>query len=101
MDDDIKIHENIRNSILKIYKDFSQNINSLDEDINNTLYKLKSENSLSSEEDYLHLLQLKIAYYKINIKNVEHLLYQWIEKKNIPDKKHTEQILTTINENCK
>lgn len=101
LNEDIRLNKNIKITLLNIYKDFNKEIDLLNESINKKLNYIQSQSDLSSRENYIYSLEREIAYYKINIKNTEHILSQWIEGKNIPNKEHLQEILINIEEKSK
>ena len=101
LNEDIRLNKNIKITLLNIYKDFNKEIDLLNGSINKKLDYIKSQSDLSSIENYIYSLEREIAYYKINIKNTEHILSQCIEGKNIPNKEHLQEILINIEEKSK
>ena len=101
LNEDIRLNKNIKITLLNIYKDFNKEIDLLNESINKKLNYIQSQSDLSSRENYIYSLEREIAYYKINIKNTEHILSKWIEGKNIPNKEYLQDILINIEEKSK
>ena len=101
LNEDIRLNKNIKITLLNIYKDFNKEIDLLNGSINKKLDYIKSQSDLSSIENYIYSLEREIAYYKINIKNTEHILSKWIEGKNIPNKEQLQEILINIEEKSK